>query len=284
MGLTKSLSSREQAIVGQPPGRSAEFEPDKRAGVVAHEGGRVLRMPNALKAVKAWLLFNSSRVHLARCNLEFARGMRPGARLLDAGAGDAPYRPYFQHVAYESADFEMVDKPYARSTYVCDLCERIPVDDGRFDYIVFNQTLEHLREPAKALAELFRVLAPGGTILCTVPFFFEEHEQPYDFFRYTQFAHRYMFANAGFQVDKIEWLEGFFGTAAYMFHVIARNLPVSFRGPILTRVVATPFLLLTKAAAVVAAAVLYRLDVVTKVTGAGFPKSYVIFATKPAQK
>src|SRR5579859_4536620 len=119
-------------------------------------------MAGFLARLKARLLFNSSRIWLERYNREFSLTMRPGERVLDAGAGEAPYRPFFAHLDYESADFEMVDKPYARSTYVCDLCERIPVEDGRFNYVVFNQTLEHLKEPARALAELHRVLAPGG--------------------------------------------------------------------------------------------------------------------------
>jgi len=72
-----------------------------------------------------------------------------------------------------------------QTTYVCDVTDRIPVEDGRFGHLLFSQTLEHLKEPALALRELNRVLAPGGVLLCTVPLFYEEHEQPHDYFRYT---------------------------------------------------------------------------------------------------
>ena len=58
------------------------------------------------------------------------------------------------------ADFEKVDKEYAQSTYVCDLAS-IPVEDERFDAVVFNQVLEHLPEPKRVLAELNRVLKKG---------------------------------------------------------------------------------------------------------------------------
>src|ERR1035438_6429096 len=126
---------------------------------------------NLRRRIQSRLFLNSSRIYLERFNSEFAKTMLPSGRVLDAGAGIAPYKAYFQHLQYESADFEKVDKPYARSTYVCDLCEHIPVEDGRFTYIVFNQTLEHLKEPAKALSELYRVLAFGGRILCSVPLF-----------------------------------------------------------------------------------------------------------------
>jgi SAM-dependent methyltransferase len=237
-------------------------------------------MAGFLARLKARLLINSSRVWLERYNREFSLTMRPGERVLDAGAGEAPYRPFFAHLDYESADFEMVDKPYARSTYVCDLCERIPVENGRFNYVVFNQTLEHLKEPARALAELHRVLAPGGRILCTVPFFFEEHEQPFDFFRYTQFAHRYLFTQAGFEVERIEWLEGFFGTCAYMFQVVYRYLPWTVRGSPGLVLAATPFLAAAKIASILAAAVFQRLDLRCKVTDGGFPKNYVVIARR----
>jgi SAM-dependent methyltransferase len=239
-------------------------------------------MAGFVARLKARLLFNSSRVHLERYNREFSLTMSPGERVLDAGAGEAPYRPFFAHLQYESADFEKVDKPYAQSTYVCDLCERIPVEDGRFNYVVFNQTLEHLKEPARALQELHRVLKPGGRILCTVPFFFEEHEQPFDFFRYTQFAHRYLFTRAGFEVERVEWLEGFFGTCAYMFHVIYRCLPWTVRGSFGIALLATPLLVVTKTASVLASATFHRLDLKCKVTGAGFPKNYVVLARRPS--
>jgi SAM-dependent methyltransferase len=235
-----------------------------------------------LSRLRARLLFNPTRTWVERYTYDFSRTMKPGERVLDAGAGDAPFKPFFAHLTYESADFEKVDKPYAQSTYVCDLCERIPVEDGRFDYIVFNQTLEHLKEPKLALAELYRVLAPGGRILCTVPFFFEEHEKPYDFFRYTQFAHQYLFTQAGFRVERVEWVEGFFATCGYMFQTMYRYLPWGVRSPGIV-LLAAPFLALIKLFAVLAAMLLFRLDVRCKVTGAGFPKNYVVIAQRPLQ-
>ena len=238
-------------------------------------------MAGVLARLRKRLLLNSSRIHLENYNREFAQTMKPGERVLDAGAGDAPYRAYFQHLEYESADFQKVDKPYAKSTYVCDLSEHIPVENGRFNYVLLNQTMEHLKEPAKALSELYRVLVPGGRILCTVPFFYEEHEQPFDFFRFTRFAHKYIFSNAGFDVERIEWLEGFLGTCGYMFQVMYLYLPATFRGSRGIAVVATPLLFMIKTASLFAAAALYRLDLRWKVTDLGFPKNYVIVARKP---
>ena len=68
-----------------------------------------------------------------------------------------PIRIYLNIPGYESADFQQVDKEYQPVTYVCDLAE-IPVEDNRYDAIVFNQVMEHLPEPETVLRELARVL------------------------------------------------------------------------------------------------------------------------------
>lgn len=233
--------------------------------------------------VRQHLLPNSSRVYLRRCNAAFAAAMEPGMRVLDAGAGEQPYRSFFSHGEYESADFELVDKPYARSTHVCDLAA-IPVEDGRFDRILFNQVMEHLPDPLPVLRELHRVLKPGGAMICTCPFFYEEHETPYDFYRYTQFAHRYLFDKAGFEIERLDWLEGYFGTIAYQFQGMAQHVPANpapyFRRPWWP----APFWLFAlgvKVSALLSAAIFYRLDTAVKITGRGYPKNYVVFLRKP---
>src|SRR5690349_1674437 len=48
---------------------------------------------------------NSSRVHLERFLKRAAASIPPGALVLDAGAGEAPYKSLFEHAKYESADF-----------------------------------------------------------------------------------------------------------------------------------------------------------------------------------
>jgi 2-polyprenyl-3-methyl-5-hydroxy-6-metoxy-1,4-benzoquinol methylase len=104
---------------------------------------------------------NSSRTWLYRANQKFAATVSVGSRVLDAGAGDQKYRHLFAHCDYESADIQLVKKLYAKSTYVCDLAA-IPVEEGRFDTIIFDQVMEHLPQPALILDELGRVLKPRG--------------------------------------------------------------------------------------------------------------------------
>jgi SAM-dependent methyltransferase len=46
---------------------------------------------------------------------------------------------------------------------------RIPYDDASFDSVVLDNVLEHIADPTPLLAEVFRVLAPGGILLLGVP-------------------------------------------------------------------------------------------------------------------
>ncbi|RJP72840.1 MAG: SAM-dependent methyltransferase [Candidatus Abyssobacteria bacterium SURF_17] len=55
-----------------------------------------------------------------------------------------------------------------QDTLVADICN-LPHRDQSFATVISNCVLEHIQEPAKVLQEVFRVLAPGGTFIFTVP-------------------------------------------------------------------------------------------------------------------
>lgn len=168
----------------------------------------------------------STRKWLAHELGQFAASLPPGSRVLDAGSGDQRYKRLFAAHLYESADFEQVNKLYAKSTYVCDLAS-IPVADATYDAIVFTQVMEHLKDPSLVLRELHRVAKDGCQLFYSAPLCAEEHEIPYDFYRYTQFGIRHLFTQAGFQVEEIRWLEGFAATASYHLRRIHRGIPRS---------------------------------------------------------
>jgi SAM-dependent methyltransferase len=206
----------------------------------------------------------------------------PGARVLDAGSGSAPYQPLFDHARYESADFHQADRPYAPATHVCDL-SAIPVEGSWFDYVVFNQVMEHLSDPGAVLDELFRVLRPGGKMIYSGPLFFEEHEVPYDFYRYTQYGLRHLFGRAGFEIERLDWLEGYFGTVGYQLNRMARYLPLRPRalGGGAAGVALTPVMALAKALFAGSSVAFHHLETRAKFVGAGYPKNYVAIVAKP---
>jgi SAM-dependent methyltransferase len=228
---------------------------------------------------------NSSRIHLGRQVRAFGRRTEPGMLVLDAGAGRSPYKKYFAHARYEAADFAALSTDYAPLDYVCELTD-IPVEDARFDRVLLNQVLEHLPEPGRALAELHRVLKPGGLIFCSEPLFYAEHQIPHDYYRYTRFALRRLFDEAGFEVVRISWLEGYFGTVAYQFQMMQRSLPKGVDAlraiePGWRIVYLAPLVTLTRHLAGFLGSAFTSADARWKYTKSGMPKNYVVIGRKP---
>lgn len=226
--------------------------------------------------------FNSSRERLKRFNENFAKKIPRDSFVLDAGAGNMPYRNLFEHTNYESADFRQVGSNESNKiTYVCDL-QNIPVENSRFDFIIFNQVMEHLPEPALVLRELNRILKDKGKVLYTAPLFYEEHMVPHDYYRYTQYGINHLFSQADFSIDEIDWLEGYFGTVAYQFDTMSRYIPSNPR-EIGTGVKATSlatFLFFLKLILALLSRVFHRLEMKKKYTKKGYPKNYVVIASK----
>ena len=235
--------------------------------------------------LKKILNFNSSRYRLRQENVAFAALVPSGALVLDAGAGNGPYKSLFDHASYESADFEQVDKQYQKTTYVCDL-QKIPVEDSRFDFIIFNQVMEHLPEPKLVLAELYRVLKPGGKMIYSGPLFYEEHEQPYDFYRYTQFGLRYLLESTGYSIDRIDWLEGYFGTVGYQLNTMGRYLPYKPKdiNSGITGYGLTPIMMIFKLLFLSLSVLFHKLETHIKFKAKGYPKNYIAIVSKISPK
>jgi SAM-dependent methyltransferase len=233
------------------------------------------------QALHKILHFNSSRVRLWQENKAFADAVPAGAMVLDAGSGSSPYRDLFRHALYESADFQQVNKEYAPPTYTCDLKE-IPVENERYDFVVFNQVMEHLPEPGLVLAELHRVLKPNGKMIYTGPLFYQEHEVPYDFYRYTQFGLRYLFSKYGFSVQRLDWMEGYFGTIGYQLRTMAIHLPWKPRqiSPGLKGFLLMPVMMVLKPVFAANSLMFHAMEMQTKFTAGGYPKNYVVIVVK----
>jgi SAM-dependent methyltransferase len=134
-----------------------------------------------------------------------AARVRAGARVLDAGAGSSPYRSLFKHCQYETQDFAQLQDAqlrhggYASIDYVCDIT-KIPVEPATFDVVLCTEVLEHHPEPINVVAELARVLKPGGVLLLTAPLGSGIHQEPYHFYGgYTPFWYRRFLPACGFE-------------------------------------------------------------------------------------
>jgi len=71
---------------------------------------------------------------------------------------------------------------------------------NEFDSVVTNQVFEHVFNLDIFLFEVNRVLKKEGKLLMTVPFVWDEHEQPYDFAQYTSFGLKSLLEKNGFEI------------------------------------------------------------------------------------
>lgn len=123
-------------------------------------------------------------------------------RLLDVGCGSKPYASDFQVAEYVGLD---IDTPRTRSLGTADSYYdggHFPFDSASFDSVLCNQVLEHVFNPDEFLEEIRRVLKPGGLLLMTIPFVWDEHEQPYDYARYSTFGLKALLEKHGFVVER----------------------------------------------------------------------------------
>jgi SAM-dependent methyltransferase len=130
--------------------------------------------------------------------------IKPNKSILDAGAGDCQYKIYFRRSQYKSQD-----NAHANSFFKYNQIDikseiyNIPVAKSSFDYILCTQVLEHLEYPTRAFKEFRRILKPKGRLFLTAPFIAQEHDLPYDYFRFTKSALRSLSENNGFKVIEI---------------------------------------------------------------------------------
>lgn len=133
-----------------------------------------------------------------------AKSIPPNQSVLDAGAGECQYKKYLTHAKYVSQDLCIGDAAwdFSKIDIESDIY-KIPVKQHSFDHILCIEVLEHLMYPHRAFREFSRILKPGGYLYVVCPLTWMEHQKPYDYFRYTQFALKRLAEESGFIVKEI---------------------------------------------------------------------------------
>ena len=149
-----------------------------------------------------------------------AKSVKPGSRVLDVGAGTAPYRKLFRYCKYETQDFSQYEGymgpegQYGDIDYVSDITS-IPVPNASFDVILCTEVLEHVPRPIEALQEMVRITRPGGRLFLTAPLGSGLHQEPYHFYGgYTDHWYRKFLTEFDCDIISIEPNHGFFAHLA----------------------------------------------------------------------
>ena len=121
-------------------------------------------------------------------------------RTLDIGCGIKPYQNLCSSTEYVGLEIDTPEnREHKRADYYYD-GHRFPFENESFDAAVSIQVFEHVFNPEEFLKEVHRVLRGNSSFLLTVPFVWDEHEQPFDFGRYSSFGIRHLLEKNGFNV------------------------------------------------------------------------------------
>ena len=134
-------------------------------------------------------------------------------KVLDCGCGSMPYKElvlsnlnvtdYIGLDIESGLNYDMVKADFFWDGVV------MPFENESFDVVLSTEVLEHVPDPYIYMAEVRRVLKPGGVFFFTVPFMMSLHEVPHDYYRYTPFALELIFKKAGFEFIKIKPMGGY---------------------------------------------------------------------------
>ena len=141
--------------------------------------------------------------------------LKEGQIVLDAGAGEARHKIHFKQGRYIALDAGYGDGTwdYSKLDIRGDL-ENVPLRNASVDCILCMVVLEHCRNPRQVLLEFARVLKSGGTLIMVVPFLWEEHQVPHDYFRFTRYGVHCLFESSPFRLDLVSPMGGFFWLCA----------------------------------------------------------------------
>jgi SAM-dependent methyltransferase len=149
------------------------------------------------------------------------RFVKPPAVVVDAGCGSGSLSRRLVARGFRLSSFDLafdflprlnqaVPPDVApRLSLLSGSAESMPLCDGMADAVVCGEVLEHLPNDGKAIAEMFRILTPGGRALVTVPAFQRlwdvNDEWASHFRRYDKGQLNRLFEDAGFEVEWVRW-------------------------------------------------------------------------------
>jgi SAM-dependent methyltransferase len=136
------------------------------------------------------------------------------ASLLDYGCADRPYRNEVPAgVRYLGADLP----GNADADVIINPDGSVPLGDCSCDVVLSTQVLEHVESPDTYLAEVFRMLKPGGSLLLSTHGIMYYHRDPEDYWRWTSAGLARLMQKHGFVVARQWGVLGLSAAALQLF-------------------------------------------------------------------
>ncbi len=187
-------------VVGGVPvllGRASPFSAADYA-TTGTAGGREAARRTRVRAVARRLLPSLSHNRVARENLARLRdllhaahaGARPRVLVIGGSVAGEGFAALLADPGLELLETDVALGP--RTALVCDAHD-LPLAGASFDAVVCQAVLEHVADPPRVVAEVRRVLRPGGLVYSEIPFMQQVHEGAHDFTRYSLTGHRRLF-------------------------------------------------------------------------------------------
>jgi SAM-dependent methyltransferase len=119
-----------------------------------------------------------------------AEGRRPRVLVIGGSRLGQGMEEFAADPGLELVDTDVSFGP--RTSIVCD-AHRLPFADDSVDAVVAQAVVQALVDPEACVAEMHRVLRPGGYVYAETPFMQQVFGAQFDFTRYTQLGHRRLF-------------------------------------------------------------------------------------------
>jgi uncharacterized protein YbaR (Trm112 family)/SAM-dependent methyltransferase len=124
--------------------------------------------------------------------VRFLATLEPRALVVNVGSGRTWYGPGVLNL----------DIAPTREVHALAAAERLPLADGSCEGLILGAALEHVRDSDRTIAEIHRVLRPGGRTFIDVPFLQGYHPAPGDYRRFTLEGLRCLMEDRGFAVEE----------------------------------------------------------------------------------
>lgn len=219
----------------------------------------------------------ASRLITDRLAVVYEEALRRHARgaLLDLGCGKVPLFGVYRRLVSDVTCVDWAARgDVSHLDLEADLNQPLPLPEGTFDTVLATDVFEHVRQPGAVFREVSRLLRPEGTLIVGVPFLYWIHEEPHDYYRYTEFALRHLCAESGLTVYSVE---AYGGAPEIIFDTLAKTVSYGRLGTMAVgRWMAAAIMLLGQACA---GSVVGRR--VSRATAPSFPLGYCLIASKP---